>query len=87
MDIRDTDKREQYDAMYTISRDALARMVAAHSSGMFNANPEQADFEIADKMIALLESELSEDRGPCPRCGGDHSWCQMVQPGEYGPEH
>lgn len=22
----------------------------------------------------------------CPRCGGDHSWCQSVQPGEFGPE-
>jgi hypothetical protein len=22
----------------------------------------------------------------CPRCGGDHSWCQSVQPGEFGEE-
>lgn len=50
----------QEDEMYIISRDLLARMVAAHTSGMFNAIPEQADFEHADAMIALLESRLSE---------------------------
>jgi hypothetical protein len=27
--------------------------------------------------------DLEEDY-TCPRCGGDHSWCQSVQPGEYG---
>lgn len=70
---------------YNISRDLLARMVAAHTSGMYNAIPEQDDFDHADAMIALLESRLN-DSGPCPRCGGDHSWCQNVQPGEFGPE-
>lgn len=46
---------------YSISRDLLARMVAAHTSGMFNAIPEQADFDNADAMIALLEERLRSD--------------------------
>jgi transposase len=45
---------------YSISRDLLARMVAAHTSGMLNAIPERADFELADEMIALLEAKLAE---------------------------
>lgn len=24
-----------------------------------------------------------EDEGPCPRCGGDHEWCQTVRDDEY----
>lgn len=71
---------------YSISREQLAQMVAAHTCGLADAIPEQQDFDIADKMLKLLEDELAEDRGPCPRCRGDHSWCQSVQPGEYGPE-
>jgi hypothetical protein len=27
-----------------------------------------------------------EDDYICPRCGGDHAWCQSVQPGEYSGE-
>lgn len=69
--------------MYEIDRNALAQMVAAHASGLSDATPEQTDFETADEMIALLETKLNE-AGPCPRCGGDHSWCQNVQPGEFG---
>lgn len=45
---------------YSISRDLLARMVAAHTCGVFNAIPEQADFDNADAMIALLESRLND---------------------------
>jgi len=33
-------------------------MVAAHTSGLFNATPEQADFDNADAMIKLLEENL-----------------------------
>lgn len=43
---------------YNISRDLLARMVAAHASGMYNAIPEQADVDNADAMIAFLEERL-----------------------------
>ena len=45
-------------AGYSISRELLAQMVAAHTSGMFNAVPEQADFDNADAMIKLLEENL-----------------------------
>jgi hypothetical protein len=51
---------EQQNVPYSISRELLARMVAAHTSGMFNAIPEQADFDLADEMIALLEAKLAE---------------------------
>jgi hypothetical protein len=44
---------------YSISRDLLARMVAAHTSGLFNAIPEQDDFDHADAMIELLEKRLN----------------------------
>lgn len=77
--------RSEFNAPYSIDRDVLAQMVAAHTCGISDAIPEQQDFDMADKMLKMLEEELSEDRGPCPRCQGDHSWCQMVQPGEYGP--
>lgn len=50
---------EQKEA-YSISRDLLARMVAAHTSGTFNAIPEQADFDNADAMIKLLEERLKK---------------------------
>lgn len=71
---------------YSIDRDKLAQMVAAHTSGLADAIAEQQDFDIADGMLKLLEDELSGEKGPCPRCGGDHSWCQSVRSGEYGPE-
>jgi hypothetical protein len=71
---------------YQIDRDELAHMVACHTSGLHDALPEQADYDIADKMLKMLEDDLSGENGPCPRCGGDHSWCQNVQPGEFGPE-
>lgn len=71
---------------YSIDRDQLARMVACHTSGMSGSIPEQMDYDNADAMLALLESKLSGEDGPCPRCGGDHSWCQNVQSGEFGPE-
>lgn len=64
---------------YSIDRDELAQMVAAHTSGVADALPEQDDYDIADKFVKELDAE-----GPCPRCGGDHSWCQNVQPGEFG---
>jgi hypothetical protein len=51
---------EQQNEPYSISRELLAQMVAAHTSGMFNAIPEQADFDNADAMISLLETRLSE---------------------------
>lgn len=77
----ESDPFDESKAAYTIDRDILAQMVAAHTSGHDKAIPEQDDFEHADAMLALLEERLKE---VCPRCGGDHSWCQMVQPGEYG---
>lgn len=77
---------ESGDPGYSIDREKLAQMVASHTSGMEDAIPEQVDFEIADKMLKLLEEEISGENGPCTRCGGDHSWCQTVQPGEFGPE-
>lgn len=43
---------------YSISRELLAQMVAAHTSGLFNSIPEQADFDNADAMIKLLEENL-----------------------------
>ena len=68
-------------AAYAIDRNQLAQMVAAHTSGYEKATAEQEDFEIADEMLAFLEERL---KPTCPRCGGDHSWCQMVQDGEFG---
>lgn len=68
---------------YFIKRETLAQMVAAHTCGLADAIPEQADFDIADDFLAQLEVKLGQE-GPCPRCGGDHNWCQSVQPGEYG---
>lgn len=45
---------------YSISRWLLARMVAAHTCGMYNAIPEQTDYEHADAMIAFLEERLRD---------------------------
>lgn len=45
---------------YRISRNLLARMVAAHTSKTYNAIPEQEDFDNADAMIDLLESRLAD---------------------------
>lgn len=45
---------------YSISRNLLAQMVAAHTSGLYNAIPEQEDFDNADAMIDLLEKRLQE---------------------------
>lgn len=80
--------QEEKDAPYVIDRGQLARMVACYSSQKFGAIAEQADFDVADEILNLIESKVMEqaERGPCPRCGGDHSWCQNVQPGEFGPE-
>lgn len=64
---------------YSIDRDELAHMIACHTSGLHDAIAEQDDYDIADKFIKELD-----DSGPCPRCGGDHSWCQNVQSGEFG---
>lgn len=82
----DTPELDKPNEPYSIPRDRLAQMVAAHTSGLEDAIPEQVDFEIADKMLKMLEEEISGENGPCTRCGGDHSWCQTVQPGEFGPE-
>jgi hypothetical protein len=45
---------------YYISRDLLARMVAGHTSGAYNAIPEQDDFDRADEMIALLNEKIAQ---------------------------
>ncbi len=37
--------------------------------------------QIADKII-----NVNKDDDVCPRCGGDHTWCQNVRPDEYGYE-
>ena len=34
----------------------------------------------------MMTSTIEDEDESCPRCGGDHSWCQSVQPGEFGPE-
>lgn len=82
--VKNSDSEVPSEPEYSISRDLLAHMVAAHTSKKFNAIPEQEDFDNADAMIKLLEKRLSEKDQPCPRCGGDHSWCSTVQPGEFG---
>jgi hypothetical protein len=43
---------------YQIDRDELAQMIASHTCGLHDALPEQADYDIADKWLAMLEIEL-----------------------------
>lgn len=43
---------------YSIPRETLAQMCAAHTSGIVDAHPIQADFDSADAMIDLLESRI-----------------------------
>ena len=49
------------DKMYSIDRKQLAQMVAAHTCGISDTIPEQADFDIADEMIRWLEHKLRRD--------------------------
>lgn len=44
---------------YQLDREELAKMVAAHVSGIIGAFPEQDDYIIADKMIELCNSEIA----------------------------
>lgn len=44
---------------YQIDREELAKMVAAHISGIKDAIPEQADYDNADGMIAFLEEAIA----------------------------
>jgi hypothetical protein len=45
---------------YKIDREELAKMAAAHTSGMKDALPEQADYEAADEMLEVLERLIAE---------------------------
>ena len=42
---------------YSIDRDVLAQMVAAHISGLKDAKPEASDYAHADNIIKTLDSE------------------------------
>lgn len=44
-----------------MSREQLAQMVAAHTCGIEDAIPEQADFDIADAMIKLMNEMIDAD--------------------------
>lgn len=48
------------DKMYSIDREQLAQMIAAHTCGMSDAIPEQPDFDIADEMLGLMERRIHE---------------------------
>lgn len=47
--------------MYSIDRETLAQMVAAHTCGIADAIPEDVDFDIADEMLQLMERRIRED--------------------------
>ena len=47
------EKREPY----SIDREQVAQMVAAHISGLKDAKPEASDYEHADNFIKTLDSE------------------------------
>lgn len=59
-------------------------------SGMHKSVAVNGPVQPIDRLIIpIIEEEIvklqAEENETCPRCGGDHSWCQSVQPGEYGP--
>ena len=43
---------------YSIPRDTLAQMIAAHISGIADANPDNGDYDLADRFIRDIENSL-----------------------------
>ena len=44
---------------FELTRERLAQLLAAHTSGIRDAIPEQADFDLAYALLQLIEKELS----------------------------
>ena len=47
---------------FDLTREKLAQLLAAHTSGFRDAVPEKDDFDLADVVLRLVEKELGRGR-------------------------